>query len=196
MAKESFLILVFACFFTCIVGGVGFSLFMSLYKELIGLRKNVKLSWKKIDSILRKRQEDISKLVQVASKAVGEQQVIIKKIQTLKARFKIAKRLGARIKISNEISLALHSLFALVEAYPELKRNEDYVKIEKQFADYQLQLLKWSGTFNNHVEIYNLKVSQIPESLLAKVLGYSELDRVVVHELQKSSLSKDINLAA
>jgi LemA protein len=196
MGKESFLILVFASFFSVIVGGVGVFIVMGIYKELIILRKRVKRSWSKIDLVLKQRQEALSELIQVTSKSVGHQQILIEKIRSLKSRFQKTKRLGAKIKISNEVTLALQSLFALVEAYPELKRNPEFLKIQKQFLNYQLQILKWSRTFNQHVEIYNSKVVEIPESLLAKIMGYRELDQVVVEELQNHLCKNNLNLAA
>lgn len=196
MEKESFLILVFASFFSVIIGGVGVFIFMGIYKELIILRKRVKRSWSKIDLVLKQRQEALSQLLSVTSKHVGHQQVLIEKIKSLKFRFQSARRLGGKIKISNEITLSLQSLFALVEAYPELKRNPEFLKIQKQFLDYQLQISKWSRTFNQHVELYNSKVVEIPESLLAKIMGYQELDQVVVEELQDSLSKSNLNLAA
>jgi LemA protein len=196
MGKESFLIIVFASFFSVIVGGVGVFIFMGIYKELIILRKRVKRSWSKIDLVLKQRQEALSQLIQVTSKSVGHQQILIEKISSLKSRFQKTKRLGAKIKISNEVTLALQSLFALVEAYPELKRNPEFLKIQKQFLNYQLQISKWSRTFNQHVEIYNSKVVEIPESLLAKIMGYRELDQVVVEELQDPLCKNNLNLAA
>jgi LemA protein len=196
MGNESFLILVFASFFSVIVGGVGVFIFMGIYKELIILRKRVKRSWSKIDLVLKQRQEALSQLIQVTSKSVGHQQILIEKISSLKSRFQKTKRLGAKIKISNEVTLALQSLFALVEAYPELKRNPEFLKIQKQFLNYQLQISKWSRTFNQHVEIYNSKVVEIPESLLAKIMGYRELDQVVVEELQDPLCKNNLNLAA
>lgn len=186
MDKGSFMILVFACFFSCIVGGVAFSFFMNIYKELISLRKRVKASWSKIDSILLQRQSDLSQLIQITSKSIGLQQVSIEKVVSLRARFHSAKRLANKIKVSNEITYALQSLFALVEAYPELKNNHEFLKIKKQFTDYQFEILKWSRTFNQHVEAYNSKVAEMPESILAKILGYHELDCVVTEELLDS----------
>ena len=196
MGKDSFLILVFASFFTFIVGGAGFSLFLGIYRELIILRKRVKRSWSKIDSVLKQRQDVLSELLIVASKCVGHQQVLVEKISSLKVRFQSTRRLGAKIKISNEITLALKSFFALVEAYPELKRNPDFLILQKQVSNYQLEISKWSRTFNQHVELYNSKVLEIPESFMAKLMGYRELDPVVVEELQSSLSKNNLNLAA
>ena len=196
MGKDSFLILVFASFFTFIVGAVAVSLFMSIYRELIILRKRVKRSWLKIDFVLKQRQEALSQLLKVASTCVGQQQVLVEKISSLKVRFQSTRRLGAKIKISNEITLALQSLFALVEAYPELKRNSDFLTLQKQVSAYQFEISKWSRTFNQHVELYNSKVIEIPESILAKIMGYQELDQVIVEEMQKTLSKSNLNLAA
>ncbi len=196
MDKASFMILVFACFFSCIVGGVAFAFFMSIYKELMNLRKMIKLSWSKIDSNFKQRQKDLSQLIQIASQSIGSQQVTIEKIIALQVRFMSAKRLSKKIKLFNEISFCLRSLFALVDAYPELKNKNDFLKIKKEFSDYELQILKWSRTFNQHIEIYNSKVAEMPESILAKILGYHELDRLMVEESDGSLKTDHLNLAA
>lgn len=196
MEKESFLILMFAVFFSLIIIVVGVFLFLGIYREIVMLRKRVKRSWSKVDLVLKQRQEALSQLLQVTSKSVGQQQILLEKICSLKTRFQKTKRLGAKIKISNEITLALQSLFALIEAYPELKKNHEFLKIQKQFLDYQLQISKWSRTFNQHVELYNSKVVDIPESLLAKIIGYRVLDQIVVEDLQDSLSKNSLNLAA
>jgi LemA protein len=145
---------------------------------------------------LKQRQEALSQLITITSKYVGHQQVLIEKIRSLKFRFQSTRRLGAKIKISNEITLTLQSLFALVEAYPELKRNPDFLTLQKQVSSYQFEISKWSRTFNQHVELYNSKVLEIPESLMAKLMGYRELDPVVIEELQNSLSKNNLNLAA
>lgn len=194
MAEGTLLLLAFAVVFTGIICAVGVTLFLSIYKELISLRKKVKSSWRKIDSILKQRQEELPRLLQLVKECVGHKQVILEKVDHSRTRFESARRLEEKIKTSNEVTQALQSLFAMVEAYPELKKNQDFLKLQKQFMAFHYQIEKCKSSFNEQVVTFNTKVEQMPDSLFAKILGYKELDCVVADNSDQSI--SNLNIAA
>ena len=100
MAEGTLLLLAFAVVFTGIICAVGVTLFLSIYKELISLRKKVKSSWRKIDSILKQRQEELPRLLQLMKQCVGHKQVILEKVDHSRTRFESARRLEEKIKTS------------------------------------------------------------------------------------------------
>ena len=168
--------------------------FMATYNKLVGLRNNVEASWKQVDVQLQKRYDLIPNLVEtVKGYAAHEKETLERVIQ---ARNMAMQASGARehSEADNMLTGALKSIFALAEAYPDLKANQNFLMLQQELANIENKIAYSRQHYNDVVRDYNTVQQQFPANLVAPMAGakpgdYFELEEPAAREVPKVSFS-------
>ena len=143
-----------------------------IYNGLVSMRQRVNQSFADIDVQLKQRSDLIPNLVETvkgyASHERGTLEAVIKARQTAIA----APSLDQKIQAENMLSGALRQLFALSEAYPNLKANENFQQLQSELSDIENKLASARRFFNNAVQEYNTGIQQFPAALFASMFGF------------------------
>lgn len=148
-------------------------LFVAIYNNLVRLRQSVAENWSVIDAELKHRHDLIPNLVEILKGYAGDE------IGTLEAVIN-ARNVAASTKNSpqtqaqkeNILGGALRQLFALSKSYPQLKANENFVQLQKDFSDTENRLSLAKRFYNDNVRELNTSIESFPSSLIANITGF------------------------
>ena len=148
-------------------------LVMILYNGLVGARNEVKNGWSAIDVQLKRRHDLIPNLIEsVKGYAAHERQTLD---EVVKARQQAAAFKGSieeRSKIENALTQSLRSLFALAEAYPDLKANQSFIALQEELASTENKIGFSRQYYNDAAMRYKNRVEMFPGNLIANMFNF------------------------
>lgn len=150
-----------------------------VYNGLVNCKNNVNKAWANIDVLLKQRHDELPKLVDTCKQYMQFEQETLEKV--IQARSKVerasqAHNLPALGQAENQLRQGLGSLFALAEAYPELKANEQFKHLEARITGLENAIADRREFYNDTVNIYNIRIEQFPDVLIARQFGYASKD--------------------
>jgi LemA protein len=148
---------------------------ISIYNGLVALRQRVNQSFADIDVQLKQRHDLIPNLVETvkgyAAHESGTLEAVVKARNAAMSAPQGSSQQGAA---ENALSGALRQVFALSEAYPNLKANENFQQLQMELTDLENKIAASRRFFNNAVQEYNTGIQRFPAALFAGALGFSE----------------------
>ncbi len=157
-----------------------FSFFKNTYNQLVILDENVKTAWAQVENQLQRRYDLIPNLVEtVKGYAEHERETFI---EVTNARSKVAgaQTQQEQIEANNTLSNALGRLLVVVEKYPELKANQNFIRLQDELAGTENRLSVERRRYNETVRTYNQKIRSFPVNFISGLFGFkrSELFEV------------------
>jgi LemA protein len=171
-----------------------FIMAIGIYNALVALKENIKKAWANIDVILKQRYDEIPQLIQICEQYASYEKGTIDKI--MKAREQMVKGRSIKDKAdgSNALTASLGGLMAIAEGYPELKANTNFLQIQTRLSDLEERLADRREFFNESVNVFNIRIQQIPDVFFARILNYQSETLFEVTEEQKRSPSLKMNI--
>jgi LemA protein len=148
--------------------------FVGVYNGLVTLRNQVKNAWQQIGVQLKRRHDLIPNLVEVVKDYMGYEQETLEKV--IRARNQALQATGVRgtAAAEAELSGALRSLFAVVEAYPQLKANENVSRLQEELTSTENRIAFARQFYNDMVMRYNTRLQVIPSNVIASLFHFRE----------------------
>jgi LemA protein len=144
-----------------------------LYNGLVRARQHVREGWSAIDVQLKRRADLIPNLVEAVRGYAGYERGTMERIVDARGALKAASHPSAAARANDSLSGALQVLFAVAEAYPDLKANERFAQLQTDLADTENQIAFARNYYNGAVEAYNVKVQSFPNLLVAGLFGFT-----------------------
>ena len=166
------------------------SMAVSAYNGLVSLRNQVDRAWANIDVILKQRFDLIPKLISVCEQFTQYERSTIDKIVNARKSYVGAGNVDDKIKASAEMTQVLKGVFAIGEAYPELKSSEQFVEIQKALISMEAEIADRRELYNESVTNFNTRCVQFPDVMFAGMLNYHSLG--LFHVDPKEIVSPDI----
>lgn len=159
-----------------ILGILAFLAFLviSTYNRLVYLRQQAQEAWSAIETELRRRYDLIPNLVQVVREYAGHERGTLEEV--IRARNSAVSHIESPESITkNEQALtgALKQIFALSEAYPDLKANQNFQQLQNQLSDTETRLSQARRFYNACVRDLNTAIESFPSVLIARPMGFS-----------------------
>jgi LemA protein len=157
-----------------VVGLVIISLLViRLYNGLVGARNEVKNAWSSIDVQLKRRHDLIPNLIEsVRGYAAHERQTLDEVVRARQQAAAFSGSVEDRAKVENALTQSLRSLFALAEAYPNLKANENFMKLQEELAATENKIGFARQYYNDAAKQYKNKVEMFPSNIVANIFGF------------------------
>ena len=153
---------------------VGLILYViSLYNGLVRGRNEVKSAWSSIDVALKRRHDLIPNLVETVKGYAGHERQTLDEV--VKARQQAVSFNGSveeRAKVENFLTQSLRSLFALAEAYPNLKANENFLSLQEELASTENKIGFARQYYNDTAKSYKNRVEMFPGSIIAGMFNF------------------------
>ncbi len=146
--------------------------FIGTYNGLIGLAGNVDNNWAQVDNNLQRRYDLIPNLVNTVKGYAQHEEEIFTEVAN--ARAKLAggnMTVEEKALASSQMESALSRLLAIAENYPELKANENFLKLQDELAGTENRLATSRKDYNDSVKTYNVKIRTIPTNFVAGIMG-------------------------
>jgi len=145
---------------------------ITIYNSLVAMRQRVNQSFADVDVQLKQRHDLIPNLVEtVKGYAAHERGTLEAVIQARNAAI-AAPGVEQKVAAENILTGALRQLFALAEAYPDLKANQNFMQLQQELGDIENKLAAARRFFNNSVQEYNTGIQQFPAALFAASFGF------------------------
>jgi LemA protein len=163
---------------------------ISVYNGLVGGRNQAQTAWSQIDVQLKRRYDLIPNLVEtVKGYAAHEKQTLENVIQARNAAV-AAKGVAAQAQAENALTGALRQLFAVAEAYPNLKANENFLQLQEELASTENRISFARQNYNDTAANYNTRAQSFPAVLFARMFNfmpaeYFEIQNVTEREAPK-----------
>ncbi len=145
----------------------------SIYNGLVKLKNKVDNAWAQIDVQLRRRYDLIPNLVNTVKGYAAHEQETLEKVITARNQGVNAQGPAEQAQAENMISGALKNLFALSEAYPDLKANQNFLELQEELTSTEDKISYSRQFYNDTVNRYNTKIQTFPSVLVAGALHYN-----------------------
>lgn len=156
-----------------IIGGIVLLYIWSLYNTLVTGRMRVKEAWSEIDVQLKRRADLIPNIVESVKGYAKHEKSVFENVTKARSALMNASGPVEKAKAEDALTGALKSLFAVAEAYPALKANENFLQLQKELSDTEDKVAYSRQFYNTSVMGYNTSLSIFPNVILAKNLGFS-----------------------
>lgn len=156
-----------------------------MYNNIIRLEKNVDKAKSGIEVYLQQRFDLIPNLIEVTKTYMNYEKDILEKIAQLRSIYNQNKD----IKISNELNNQYKTIMAVVENYPELKSNEQFLKLQKTIIKIESQLQAARRIYNYDVTKYNTRISTFPNNFVARTFNFTNKDLFILEGEEKAEIN-------
>lgn len=146
----------------------------TIYNRLVRLRNTARSSWSDIDVQLKKRFDLVPSLVETVKGYASHEKSVFEKVTEARSQAMKAGSPREAAEKDNMFSQTLKSLFAVAEAYPELKANENFVKLQAQFQDLENGIESARRYYNAVVRDLNIAVESFPSNIIASMFGFKQ----------------------
>jgi LemA protein len=164
---------------------------MGIYNRLVALRQSSNQAFADIDVQLQQRRDLIPNLVETVKGYASHERGTLEAVINARNAAASANTVGEKVHAENMLSGALRQLFALSEAYPDLKANQNFMQLQAEIGDVENKLASSRRFFNNAVSEFNAAIQQFPAVLFAGMFGFREREFFDVGDDNR----RDLNVA-
>lgn len=147
---------------------------IAAYNSLISTRNRVRESWSDIDVQLKRRYDLIPNLIETVKGYAAHEKEVLQRVIEARSKAMGANSVGEHAQAENMLSGALKSLFALSEAYPDLKASDNFLKLQDELKDTEDKIQAARRFYNSNVMVMNNKVEQFPTNIMANMFGFKK----------------------
>lgn len=144
------------------------------YNGLVTLRNRIKEAFSQIDVQLKRRIDLIPNLIETVKGYAKHEKTVFENVTKARSALMGATTNQAKSNADNMLTDALKSLFAVAEAYPDLKASENFSQLQRQLEDTEDKIAYSRQFYNSNVLDYNNKVQTLPSSVIANMFGFKE----------------------
>jgi LemA protein len=146
---------------------------IAMYNRLVVLRNRVDNAWSQIDVQLKRRYDLIPNLVETVKGYAAHESGVFEKVTAARAAAINAQGVEQQGQAENMLSGALKSLFAVAEAYPDLKANTGFLDLQAKLADAENKIAYARQFYNDSVMSLNTAIQSFPTNMLASMFGFA-----------------------
>ncbi|MGK0297008.1 MAG: LemA protein [Gammaproteobacteria bacterium] len=166
---------------------------ITLYNNLVSLKHNVDKAWSNIDVLLKQRHDELPKLVETCKQYMGYEQDTLEKVMQARSAVSSAREksdVGALGEAETQLRMGLGSLFALAEAYPDLKANDNFQHLQSRISGLEDTIADRREFYNESVNMNNIRIEQFPDVLIARIFIFKERQLLEFREEE----TRDVNI--
>jgi len=167
--------------------------FVGLYNKLVAFKNNIDRSFSNIDVLLKQRHDELPKLIETCKGYMQYEQKTLQAVTEARTAFMRANTPAEKAQADNMVSGALKSLFAVAEKYPDLKANTNFLQLQGRITDLETKIAAQRGGYNEDVNTFNIRIAQIPASLVAGFMGLQPHALFQVAEADREDVKVSFN---
>ncbi len=180
--------------FIILLGIIGLvSWFFTVYNGLVQVRENIKKSWANIDVLLMQRSDEIPKLIKTVKAFATHEKEMFDSVMAAREKYLGASSVGEKADADNMLSGALKSVFALSEAYPELRSNENFIQFQNRISGLENEIADRREFYNESVNNYNIRIQSLPDVWIAGPMGLQQEELFEVPVEKKEDVDIDLD---
>ena len=163
---------------------------IGIYNSLVKLRNNRENAFANIDVQLKQRHDLIPQLVATVKGYAQHEKELLTRVTEARAAAMSATGINNKIQAENQLSSALAGLKVSLEAYPDLKANQNFLQLQSEISDIENKLAAVRRYFNTATRELNNKVQTFPANILAGMFGFQKEPMFEVPKEERASMDK------
>lgn len=144
---------------------------VGVYNQLVQIRTNVDKSWSNIEVLEKQRYDEIPRLVKVCEGYMQYERETLQRVIEARSKFLSARGPAEIAQAGGDLGTSLKSLFAVVERYPDLKANQNFMQLQNRVTALENEIADRREFYNDSVTIHNARIQQIPYVFFAGMLA-------------------------
>ena len=173
--------------FLGIIAAIGV-FFVILYNRIVALNERADQAFADVDVQLKQRRDLIPNLVETVRGYASHEKETLDAVVSARSAAAAASGPAEKSEAEGLLGAALGRLFALAEAYPDLKANTNFLELQRELADVENKLAAARRFFNNAVQEFNTIIQQIPGNFVAPMGGFKQRDFFEIPEASRASV--------
>ena len=157
-----------------IIGASLYSFFKGNYNTFVTLDMSVKSSWAQVENQLQRRYDLIPNLVETVKGYAKQEKDVLVEVTNARARVGGAANVPDKIAANNALSGSLSRLLVVIEKYPDLKSNVNFLRLQDELAGTENRIAVERKRYNDAVQTYNVAIRTFPANLLAGMFGFTQ----------------------
>jgi LemA protein len=149
---------------------------VAIYNQLVRKRTMKDEAWSGVDVQLKRRYDLIPNLVETVKGFAGQEEKVFTQVTEMRTRAMGATGVADKAAAENQLNQTLKSLFAVAEAYPELKSNTNFLDLQAKLADLEDQIQMARRYYNGTVRDYNIMCETFPSVFIANMFGFHKAE--------------------
>lgn len=163
---------------------------IGIYNNLVRLRNNRENAFANIDVQLKQRHDLVQQLVATVKGYATHEKEVLEKVTNARAAAMGATTINEKIEAENQLSSALAGLKISIEAYPDLKANQNFLQLQQDISDIENKLAAVRRFFNSATREFNNAVQTFPSNIIAGMFGFHKEPMLEVSQEERQVLDK------
>ena len=151
-----------------------YSLVAGNYNRFVKMDVAIKAAWSQVENQLQRRYDLIPNLVETVKGYAKQEKDVLVEVTNARSRVGGAGTVPDKIAANNELSSALSRLMVVVERYPDLKSNQNFLKLQDELAGTENRIAVERMRYNETVKVYNEAIRTFPSNFVASMFGFKE----------------------
>lgn len=168
-----------------------FSWYIGNRNQLVVLEEDINAAWAEIDNQLQRRSDLIPNLVETVKGFASQEKEVFTNIADARAKLAGAGTVKEKAESYNELQGALSRLLVVVENYPQLKSNENFIRLQDELAGTENRIAVARKRYNDTVRQYNRRIRMFPSNMIAGSMGLEQRDYFEIEESARSAPKVD-----
>jgi LemA protein len=165
--------------------------FVMIYNNLVQVKHNVSKAWANIDVLLKQRHDELPKLVETCKQYMKFEQETLTKVMEARSRVSAAREtqnIGALGQAEGALRASVGNLFAVAEAYPDLKTNQTFQQLQNRISSLENAIADRREFYNESVNVNNVRIEQFPDAILAGMFGFKAAALLEFEAVEKTDV--------
>jgi LemA protein len=164
--------------------------FIGIYNRLVVKRMRVNNGWAQIDVQLKRRYDLIPNLVETVKGYAKHEKEVFEKVAELRSRAMGAQSPKEAAEANNMLTSTLKTLFAVAENYPQLKANENFMKLQEELTATENKISFARQFYNDVVMDYNATIEKFPQTIIASMFNFKAREFFEAPEEERETVPK------
>lgn len=161
---------------------------VSTYNSLVNLRNKVKDQWSQVDVLLKRRADLIPNVVETVKGYAGHEKETLEAVVNARNKAVSATNQHEEMEANGELTQALGRLFALTEAYPDLKANVNFMDLQTNLKETEDKISFARQFYNDTVLTYQNKIEMFPSNIVASLFGFKAAEFFEATDAEKEAV--------
>ena len=146
------------------------------YNRIVSLDEGIDASWAQVETVLQRRYDLIPNLVNTVKGFANQEKAVLTEVTALRSQWAKAGSVAEKSRAATGLEAALGKLMVISERYPELKSNQNFLRLQDELAGTENRVSVERRRYNETVRNYNISIRRIPGSMIANFAGFEERD--------------------
>jgi len=185
---------IFSLAFLFVIIGLAVYVVM-IFNGLIAVKNDVAKAWANIDILLKQRHDELPNLVEVCKGYMNHERETLENVTQARSQYQQAVSVDQKAQADQGTTLALRSLFAVDENYPQLKANENFLKLQNRITELESEIADRREFYNDSVNTFNVRIQQVPDTFVAAFMSLRPQPMFKVEDADKAEVKLSFGAA-